>query len=98
MKVTAAASGGGEIDGESVGSLKAAIKSKTGLPLEIKLETKVKVKMGWLKTPKVGLRVFCDGIAAGVPAAGKKKAAVAAAVENAECKVDFRVKIWKWIV
>lgn len=96
MKVTAISSGG-EIEGEPVDSLKAAIKSKAGLPLEIKVETKVKVKMGWLKMPKVGLRVLCDGITAGVPMA-KKKTAVAAAVDNAECKVDFRVKIWKWIV
>lgn len=90
-------SGGGEIDGEPVDSLKAAMKSKAGFPLEIKVETKVKVKMGWLKTPKIGLRVHCDGITAGVPTV-KKKTAVGAAVENAECKVDFRVKIWKWIV
>lgn len=96
MKVTVE-SGGGEIDGEPVDSLKAAMKSKAGFPLEIKVETKVKVKMGWLKTPKIGLRVHCDGITAGVPTV-KKKTAVGAAVENAECKVDFRVKIWKWIV
>lgn len=97
MKVTAA-SDGGAIDGEVVDSLKAAMKSKAGLPLEIKVETKVKVKMGWLKMPKVGFRVLCDGVTAGVPTAKKKKTAVAAAVENAECKVDFRVKIWKWII
>lgn len=97
VKVTAE-SGGVEIDGEVVDSLKAAIKSKDGLPLEIKVETKVKVEMGWLKMPKVGFRVFCDGITAGVTTAKKKKTAVVAAVENAECKVDFRVKIWKWII
>ncbi|XP_023548119.1 chaperonin CPN60-like 2, mitochondrial [Cucurbita pepo subsp. pepo] len=98
MKVTAISSGG-EIEGEPVDSLKAAIKSKAGLPLEIKVETKVKVKMGWLKMPKVGLRVLCDGITAGVPMA-KKKTAVAAAVDNAECKepkaegVSLSLSIW----
>ena len=90
-------SSGGEIEGESVDSLKAAVKSKSGLPLEVEMETKVKVKMGWLKMPRVGLRVHCEGITGVVPTSKKKTAGVAA-VENAECKVDFRVKIWKWIV
>ncbi|XP_061982377.1 NDR1/HIN1-like protein 13 [Populus nigra] len=86
-------SSGVQLDDVSAGKLKADLKSKNGVALKLELETKVKVKMGGLKTPKVRIRVTCQGIKATVPS-GKK--ATAASVSNAKCKVDLRIKIWKW--
>ncbi|XVF26970.1 hypothetical protein REPUB_Repub14bG0066300 [Reevesia pubescens] len=82
-----------ELDDTSAGKLKTALKSKNGLPLKIKLDTKVKAKMGALKSPKLGIRVVCEGIKATVP---KGKSATTASASNAKCKVDLRLKIWKW--
>ncbi|KAF8401002.1 hypothetical protein HHK36_014305 [Tetracentron sinense] len=86
-------SAGRDLDTASVALLKSDLKKKSGLPLEIKLETKVKVKMGGLKTSKVGIRVSCDGIQAAVP---KGKSPSTASTSDAKCKVNLRVKIWKW--
>ncbi|KAE8720064.1 chaperonin CPN60-like 2 [Hibiscus syriacus] len=82
-----------ELDDGSAGKLKAGLKNKKGLPLKMKLDTKVKAKMGALKTPKVGVRVVCEGIKATAP---KGKSAATASTSNAKCKVDLRIKIWKW--
>ncbi|XWS18865.1 hypothetical protein CRYUN_Cryun32bG0081700 [Craigia yunnanensis] len=82
-----------ELDDTSAGKLKTALKSENGLPLKIKLDTKVKAKMGALKTPKLGIRVICEGIKVTVP---KGKSATTASTSNAKCKVDLRIKIWKW--
>ncbi|XP_019193969.1 PREDICTED: protein YLS9 [Ipomoea nil] len=69
------------------------LKSKKTLPLTLKLETKVKVKVGGLKTKKVGIRVTCDGIHVNVPGG---KSPSKATTSNVDCKVDLRIKIWKW--
>ena len=82
-----------ELDDASAAKLKKALKSKKGLPLKIKLDTKVEAKMGALKTPKVGIRVVCEGIKATAP---KAKSATTASTSNAKCKVNLRLKIWKW--
>ncbi|XVF86819.1 hypothetical protein PTKIN_Ptkin18bG0073200 [Pterospermum kingtungense] len=82
-----------ELDDTSAGKLKTALKSKNGLPLKIKLDTKLKAKMGALKTPKLRIRVVCEGIKATVP---KGKSATTASTSDAKCKADFRLKIWKW--
>ncbi|XP_065866710.1 NDR1/HIN1-like protein 6 [Euphorbia lathyris] len=81
------------LDDVSASQLKSELKSKKGLNLKIELETKVKVKMDGLKSPKVGIRVTCDGIKATVPTG---KTATSASVSNAKCEVDLRIKIWKW--
>ncbi|XP_027335897.1 NDR1/HIN1-like protein 6 [Abrus precatorius] len=73
--------------------LKQSLKSKNGLALKVELETKVEAKMGVLKTPRVGLRVLCDGIDVTLPA-GEKPAMASTA--NTQCKVDVRFKLWKW--
>jgi hypothetical protein len=86
-------SSGGALDSASVSTLKTDMKSKNGLPLKIKLDTKVKAKMGGFKTPNIGIRVSCDGITATLPT-GKTEATASTA--GAKCKVDVRVKIWKW--
>ncbi|KAJ9190329.1 hypothetical protein P3X46_001545 [Hevea brasiliensis] len=86
-------SSGQQLDDTSSSELKTDLKSNNGLGLKIELETKVKVKMGGLKTPKVGIRVSCEGIKATVPSG---KTATTASVSKAKCKVDLRIKIWKW--
>lgn len=83
------------MDSDAATQLKKNMKSKNGLPLKVRLETKVKVKMGNLKTPRVGIKVSCEGIKVNLPA-GKKPAS--ASTSNAKCNVDVRVKIWKWTV
>ncbi|KDP40769.1 hypothetical protein JCGZ_24768 [Jatropha curcas] len=82
-----------QLDDTSSSQLKQDLKTKNGLALKIKLETKVKVKMDSLKTPKVGIRVSCEGIKVTAPSG---KTATKASVSDAKCKVDVRIKIWKW--
>ncbi|CAN8312394.1 unnamed protein product [Cochlearia groenlandica] len=82
----------GDLDELSASKLKADLKSKKGVAIKIVLNTKVKVKMGSLKTPKSRIRVTCDGIKAVAPS-GKK--ATTATTSAAKCKVDLRFKIWK---
>ena len=62
------------------------------MAIKIVLNSKVKVKMGALKTPKSGIRVTCEGIKVVAPT-GKK--ATTATTSAAKCKVDPRFKIWK---
>ncbi|XP_047312174.1 NDR1/HIN1-like protein 13 [Impatiens glandulifera] len=81
------------IDDASAILLKSKLKNSGNLAVKIQLDTKVKVKMGALKTKKVAIRVSCDGINAAVPVG---KAAKTATVANVKCKVDLRIKIWKW--
>ncbi|MBA0576732.1 hypothetical protein Golob_025058 [Gossypium lobatum] len=85
--------GSQELDDSSAGELRVALKNKKGLPLKMKLDTKVKAKIGGLKTPKVGIRVICEGIKVTVP---NGKSPSKASISNAKCKVDLRVKIWRW--
>ncbi|KAK6911885.1 Late embryogenesis abundant protein, LEA_2 subgroup [Dillenia turbinata] len=84
---------GQSLDSTAASTLKSDLKTKNGLPLKIQLETKVKVKMGAVKTKRVGIRVTCDGIHGSAPT-GKSPAT--ASKDNAKCSVDLRVKIWKW--
>ncbi|XP_027342387.1 NDR1/HIN1-like protein 13 [Abrus precatorius] len=88
-------SSGQALASDDASRLKSSMKSKSGLALNVNLETKVKAKMGSFKTPKVGIRVSCDGIKVTLPA-GKKPAT--ASTSNAKCQVDVRFKIWKWTV
>ncbi|OIW22013.1 hypothetical protein TanjilG_28760 [Lupinus angustifolius] len=83
------------LDTENEAKLKSSMNSKSGLPLKVQLETKVKVNMGKLKTPKVRIRVVCDGIRVTLPV-GKKS--TVGSTSNAKCDVDVRFKIWKWTV
>lgn len=90
---TQIASSGQDLDSSSVSTLRSDLKNKNGLPLKIQLDTKVRVKIGGMKTKKVGIRVSCDGIKATAPT-GKSPAV--ASTTDAKCKVDVRIKIWKW--
>lgn len=93
MLKTKIESGGKELDSSSASELRKGLKSKSGLPLKLRLDTKVKVKADGLKTPKIRIRVTCDGISV-TPPIGKTPAT--ASTSKAKCKVDVRVKIWKW--
>lgn len=87
-----------QINGLSVddnSDLKSDVKNKKSLPLKIRLDTKVKAKLGSLKTKKVPIRVTCDGVKATAPT-GKR--ATTATTSDSHCKVDLRIKIWKWTV
>ncbi|XP_071731936.1 NDR1/HIN1-like protein 13 [Rutidosis leptorrhynchoides] len=75
--------------------LKSDLKSKKSLQLKIQLDTKVKVKIGSIKTKRLPIRVTCDGIRAPLPTG---KTATMATVSDAKCKVDLRIKIWKWTI
>ncbi|KAK1422523.1 hypothetical protein QVD17_25702 [Tagetes erecta] len=87
------------VSGQSVddnSDLKSDLKNKKSLPLKIRLDTKVKAKIGSLKTKKVPIRVMCEGVKATAPTG--KTAATTATTSDAHCKVDLRIKIWKWTV
>ncbi|KAF7126482.1 hypothetical protein RHSIM_Rhsim11G0043800 [Rhododendron simsii] len=82
------------VDADSVSSLRSDLKRKNGIPLEIVMDTKVVVKLEKVKSKKLGIRVTCDGIRGFVPSKGK--ASSADSTSDAKCKVDLRIKIWKW--
>ncbi|KAJ1430309.1 Late embryogenesis abundant protein [Sesbania bispinosa] len=86
-------SGSQDLDTDSLSSLRSGLKSKKGFPVVIQMDTKVKMRMEWLKSKKVGIRVTCEGIRGTVPAG---KSPSVASVINSECKVDLRIKIWKF--
>ncbi|OAY26865.1 NDR1/HIN1-like protein 13 [Manihot esculenta] len=87
-------SGSNDLDAESVNTLRSDLKKKSGaVTLKIQLDTKVKVKMGGLKTKKVGIRVTCEGIKGAAP---KGKSPTVAVTTSSKCNVDLRIKIWKW--
>ncbi|KAF5466445.1 hypothetical protein F2P56_016371 [Juglans regia] len=90
---SAITSSGRQLDSDSASTLKTDVKSKNSLSLKIELDTKVKAKMGGFNSPKIGIRVSCDGIKATVPTG---KTAVTASTSNSKCEVDIRIKIWKW--
>ncbi|KAK9060519.1 hypothetical protein SSX86_021223 [Deinandra increscens subsp. villosa] len=85
------ATSGRIVDGN--GDLKSDLKNNRSLPITIRLDTKVKVKIGSLKTKKVPVRVVCKGIKVTAPTG---KAATTAKTSDVKCKLDLRVKIWKW--
>ncbi|KAI3766452.1 hypothetical protein L2E82_16510 [Cichorium intybus] len=76
-------------------ALKSDLNNKKSLPLKIQLDTKVKAKIGSFKTKKVPIRVTCEGIKAAAPTG---KTATTATTSDAKCKVDLRIKIWKWTI
>ncbi|GLT75926.1 hypothetical protein SLA2020_476160 [Shorea laevis] len=82
-----------DLDADSVNGLRSDLKKKGGVPLKLELDTRVKVKLDGLKSKKVGIRVTCEGIKADPPT-GKSPAL--ANTSGAKCKVDLRIKIWKW--
>lgn len=90
---TVIASSGQSMDSTDVSALRSDLKNRNSLPLKILLDTKVKVKVGGTKMKKVGIRVTCNGIKLAVPSG---KTPTIASSSNFKCKVDLRIKIWKW--
>ncbi|XP_054798884.1 NDR1/HIN1-like protein 13 [Prosopis cineraria] len=82
-----------DLDTDSLTSLRSGLKKSNGFPVVIQMDTKVKLKMEWLKSKRVGIRVTCDGINGKVPAG---KTPSVASVTDSVCKVDLRIKIWKF--
>ncbi|KAE8665263.1 hypothetical protein F3Y22_tig00112636pilonHSYRG00021 [Hibiscus syriacus] len=81
------------LDAEAVNDLRPELKKGNGVLLKVEMDTKVIAKMFGLKSKKVGIRVTCDGIKGAVP---KGKSPAVANVAGAKCRVDLRIKIWKW--
>ncbi|GJV31684.1 NDR1/HIN1-like protein 13 [Tanacetum coccineum] len=69
--------------------LKSELKAKKSVELRIEIGTKIRAKIGSVKTKKVPIRITCDGVKAG---------ASGATVSGAKCEVDLRIKIWKWTI
>lgn len=82
-----------ELDfGDGLG-LKSDLKRRSGLDLKIVMDTKVEIRMGKLKSKRVGIRVSCGEIRGSLP---KGKAVSMASTDKSKCKVDLRIKIWNW--
>ncbi|TYJ24659.1 hypothetical protein E1A91_A08G276200v1 [Gossypium mustelinum] len=81
------------VDAETMNGLRPELRKKKGFLLKVEMDTRVMVKMGSLKSKKVGIRVTCDGIKGIVP---KGKSPAVANVFGAKCEVDLRIKIWRW--
>ncbi|KAJ4958213.1 hypothetical protein NE237_025324 [Protea cynaroides] len=84
---------GKDLDSSLATSLKSDQK-KGVIPLAIQLDTKVKVKIGGLKTSRFMIRVKCDGLKSNVPK-GKTLATLSSSSDTS-CDVKLRIKIWKW--
>ncbi|KAI3684187.1 hypothetical protein L6452_33407 [Arctium lappa] len=78
------------------GGLKSDLKKNKSLPLEIVMDSKVKVKIGSHVSKKAPIRVVCGGIKA-VATTGESPTTTAM-TSNAKCTVDLRIKIWKWTI
>ncbi|KAF6146814.1 hypothetical protein GIB67_007926 [Kingdonia uniflora] len=88
------ASNGDELDLDDASKLKTDLKkSKTGLLMDVVFETKVKLKIGNMKTKRFGIRVKCVGIEGVVPIGKTVKESNGV---GAKCKVKLRIKVWKW--
>ncbi|XP_076938017.1 NDR1/HIN1-like protein 10 [Bidens hawaiensis] len=88
------------LEPETVNKFRSDLKKKSGLPLTLVLDTEARVKVETIKTKKIGIRIKCEGIHSLIPKGGHRNsssvAAVAANVDDAKCKLDLRIKIWKW--
>lgn len=82
-----------DLDTESVTSLRSDLKKKRGFPITIEMDTMVKLNMEWMKSKKIGIRVICEGIKGTVPTG---KSPSVASVADSACKVDIRIKIWRF--
>lgn len=72
--------------------LKSNSNEKKNLLVKIVMNGKVKMKMGRFKIKNVNVRVVCNEIKA-VVGSGES-----ATIKNTKCKVEFRIKIWKWTI
>ncbi|GAB2293377.1 hypothetical protein Dimus_027576 [Dionaea muscipula] len=87
-----------QTDGPSItygdaATLRSEIEDGNGLDLKLVMRTKLRLKVGGLKTVRFGIRVTCDGIIAEAPN-GKLNGDVAV-IDGGNCKGKWRIKIWK---
>ncbi|GAB4837099.1 hypothetical protein Ancab_002010 [Ancistrocladus abbreviatus] len=73
-------------DPDSASQLRSDLSKKSGFPISVQVDTKVKVKMGKLKSKKVAIRVVCDGIRGFAPKNGSGKAPTVGSSSDAKCK------------
>ncbi|KAK9066115.1 hypothetical protein SSX86_015517 [Deinandra increscens subsp. villosa] len=67
-------------------------KKSSSLVMKIKMNANVRVKIGGsYESKKALVRVVCDGIKEVVDPSGESSMK-----KNSNCKVDLRIKIWKW--
>ncbi|KMT17942.1 hypothetical protein BVRB_2g034620 [Beta vulgaris subsp. vulgaris] len=85
-----------DLDSDSVSQLRSDLGKKNGFPVSAELNTMVEVQMGKIKTKRVGIRVICDGIKGFQPKNATAKIATPGTTTDAKCKVDLRIKIWKF--
>lgn len=92
--VVVASTAARELDfGDGLG-LKSDLKRRNGLlDLKIVMDTKVEIRMGKLKSKRVGIRVSCGEIRGSLP---KGKGVSMASTDKSKCEVDLRIKIWNW--
>ncbi|KAI3845564.1 hypothetical protein MKX03_019713 [Papaver bracteatum] len=98
-------------DPATANSLKSDLKKKNAFPIKVRLNTKVKVKMGVFNTRKVGLQVTCEHIkilsetktiTQVSKVKGGKNTTSSVTTWNLDekssvnCKFNLRIKIWKW--
>ncbi|XP_071703700.1 NDR1/HIN1-like protein 1 [Rutidosis leptorrhynchoides] len=87
------------IETENLNKIKSDLKKKSGLPLKIILDTDLRVKIESIRSKKIGIRIKCEGIHSLIPKSNSKNSTSASAAANvsaAKCKIDLRIKIWKW--
>ncbi|KAF6157038.1 hypothetical protein GIB67_041499 [Kingdonia uniflora] len=83
--------------GDATTTLKNDLKKTSGVDMEIVFETKAMVKMGGYKSRKVRIRITCGGVKA-VVIKGKVSLGSTSLTSSSDpkCKIDARIKIWKW--
>ncbi|KAL9230387.1 hypothetical protein vseg_005748 [Gypsophila vaccaria] len=88
-----------DLDPDLVNQLGSRLKKKAGYPATVEMETMVEVRLGKVKTKKVGVRVTCEGIKGFQPKNNSTKGGVVGVngvTTSGKCKVDLRIKIWKF--
>ncbi|KAL2895981.1 NDR1/HIN1-like protein 13 [Bienertia sinuspersici] len=85
-----------DLDSETVKQLKSDLTKKSGFPVSAVFNTMVKVDLGKFKTKKFGIRVTCEGIKGFQPKNATAKTPTPGTTSDAKCKVDLRIKIWKF--
>ncbi|ERM93973.1 NDR1/HIN1-like protein 13 [Amborella trichopoda] len=80
------------VDSAQLGALQSA-QNKKSLELSLRLDTKVRAKVGSAKSGKIRVRVSCDGINAAIGGKGKDSSPF-----GAKCDVKLRIKIFKWVL
>ena len=96
MKATVISDRTRNFDSDTVSQLRSDLSKKSGFPVSVELNTMVEVQIGKIKTKKIGIRVTCEGIKGFQPKNASSKTPTPGTTSDAKCKVDLRIKIWKF--